>query len=149
MSPRLLVFLLLPACAGPAAHRDPSSGSARNTSLPEAVRAQVATTLAFADPLAAPSCGLPTAPEVACPEARPPEKQDDPHQHHQHGAGAPVKPAPATPVVASTKVIDPVCKMTIDSSKAGGGSLWHDGQQHFFCSESCRSTFLSQHPGAK
>lgn len=146
-----------------------------NTSQPETVRAPVATTLASADPLAASNCGLPTAPGVACAEAPPPEKKDDPHQHHQHGApppapeapaapekkkeadphqhhqgsAAPKRPAPAATVMAPTKVIDPVCKMKIDPKKAGGGSLRHDGQQHFFCSESCRHTFLSQHPGAK
>lgn len=60
-------------------------------------------------------------------------------------APAPQKPA-ATP---DALVIDPVCKMKIDPKTAKGGTLKVDGTQYWFCSSSCRRTFLNQNPGAK
>ncbi len=156
MSSRLAFLLLVTACAGPSAHQAPASGSARDPAQPETKRAPVASTLSSNDPLAAPNCALQNT--SACPELAPeaePEKKEEPH-HHQHGEAAP-EPAPAvspvkTPtqgIIADTKVIDPVCKMKIDPKTAGGGSLWFQGRQHFFCSSSCRRSFISQNPGAK
>ena len=165
MTPRLLCLLLLAGCAGPAAHLAAQAGSALEPGSPEAARPPVASTLAPADPLGAPFCGLPTAPGSPCPapEEEPSKPAEDPHRHH-HGAApapAPGKPAedphqhhrpaaakaPAPPVAAL--VSDPVCKMKIDPTTAKGGSLLLDGQRHHFCSSSCRNTFKAQNPGAK
>lgn len=164
MTPRLLCLLLLAGCAGPAAHLAAQAGSALEPGSPEAARPPVASTLAPADPLGAPFCGLPTAPGSPCPapEEEPTKPAEDPHRHH-HGtapAPAPEKPAedphqhhrPAaakSPAPVPAMVIDPVCKMKIDPTTAKGGSLLLDGQRHHFCSSSCRNTFKSQNPGAK
>lgn len=135
------LLLLLAACAGPSAHRTPALQD-----QPEAVRAKVATTLSPADPLAAPNCGLPTSPNGACP--RPEQEQQHEHGHQPNGAQPP--PAPEAPAVtAPARVTDPVCKMKIDPKTAKGGTLTHEGTQHWFCSSSCRNAFLTQNPGAK
>jgi YHS domain-containing protein len=147
MSPRLFLLLLLPACAGPTAHQAVTNGSALATSEPEAVRTAVATTLASDDPLAVSNCAVPAAPNAACSEGAAEEKKPDPHQHH-HQESSVSAPEPEAEV-ADAKVTDPMCKMKIDPKTAGGGSLTFEGQQHFFCSSSCRRNFLTQHPGAK
>jgi Cu+-exporting ATPase len=38
------------------------------------------------------------------------------------------------------KVVDPVCKMTIDSEKAAATSE-HEGQTIYFCAKSCKAKF--------
>jgi len=123
---------------------------------PEAKRAPAGTTLTPADPLVALNCGLPSAP-VACSdvapepepepapkpvetkrvEPKPVEQKPVPHQHHDEAAPP------------DAKVIDPMCKMTIDPKTAAGGSLTLEGKQHWFCSTSCRRNFLAKNPGAK
>lgn len=176
MSPKVLVPLLLAACAGPSVHRTPPTDEA------EATRLAVATTLGPADPLAAPNCGLPTA-AGACTEVSPPAEQQQDEHHHHNGGAAPEAPAPAAPAptpapppaepkkeehhhhhpapapVSPTKeapesseaasVNDPVCGMKIDPTTAKGGTLTLHGTQHWFCSSSCRRTFLTQNPEAK
>ena len=171
MFPRVFVALLLTACAGPAVHRTPATPEA------EATRVAVATTLAPADPLAAPSCGLPTA-AGTCTEVTPPaEQQDEHHHHHAPQTPAPTAPPPAAPPPAEPKkeehhhhhpppssatpvnapaessevasVKDPVCGMTITPGTARGGTLTVRGTPHWFCSSSCRRTFLTQNPEAK
>ena len=149
MSPRVLLALLLPAaCAGPSAHQT------RAAPEPETVRLAVASTLGPEDPLAAPNCGLPTAPGSPCAEVDPqPAKQEGGHQHHQHApTPQPSTAAPSTQKPADAPeamVIDPVCKMKIDPKTAKGGTLKVNGTEYWFCSSSCRRTFLSQNPGAK
>jgi YHS domain-containing protein len=144
----LLVVSLLAACAGPSAHQAPAGESALTSTRPEAVRAPVASTLAPADPLAASNCSLPTAPSTGCAEPAP-QKEEEGHPHHHQGHGAETS-APEAPVVAAdTRVIDPVCKMQIDPKTAKGGTLTHEGTQHWFCSASCRNAFLEQNPGAQ
>lgn len=113
----------------------------------------MASTLTSNDPLAAPNCALQNT--AACPELAPePEKKEEPHHHHGEAEPGPAPSlskleSPTPGIIADTKVIDPVCKMKIDPKTAGGGSLWFQGRQHFFCSSSCRRTFISQNPGAK
>lgn len=149
MSPRLSFLLLLSACAGPSVHQLTAPGSALATSEPEAVRTAVASTLAADDPLAVSNCALPVAPKADCAdrEKEAPGQKADPHQHHHHESSVSAPPDDAE--VADAKVTDPMCKMKIDPKTAGGGSLTVDGEQHWFCSSSCRRNFLSQHPGAK
>jgi Cu+-exporting ATPase len=43
------------------------------------------------------------------------------------------------------KVVDPVCKMTIDSEKAAATSE-HKGQTIYFCAKGCKAKF-DQNPG--
>jgi len=38
------------------------------------------------------------------------------------------------------KVIDPVCKMTIDSEKAAATSV-HNGKTIYFCAKACKAKF--------
>ncbi len=38
------------------------------------------------------------------------------------------------------KVIDPVCKMTIDSEKSKGSSEYQ-GQTYYFCAPGCKTAF--------
>ena len=38
------------------------------------------------------------------------------------------------------KVLDPVCKMTIDSEKAAATSV-HKGQTIYFCAKGCKAKF--------
>ena len=149
MSLKVLLVLLLPAaCAGPSAHQ------ARPAPEPETVRLGVASTLGPEDPLAAPNCGLPTSPNSPCAEVAPePEKKkEEGHQHH-HGGSATTEPAVPAPqnltAAPPAMTIDPVCKMKIDPKVAKGGTLKVNGTEHWFCSSSCRRTFLSQNPGAK
>ena len=40
----------------------------------------------------------------------------------------------------ASKVVDPVCGMTIDPATAAGTSV-HDGVTYFFCSKSCKTKF--------
>lgn len=184
MPPRVLLFLLLPACAGPSAHRTAT------TNETEASRPAVASTLGPADPLAAANCGLPTAPAADCADVTAAPEQKDEGHHHGHGATpapaeppketprpkeappTPPPPAPAAPKkedhhhqhsappsssavgdpaqsIQAASVADPVCKMTIDPSTAKGGTLTLKGTQYWFCSSSCRRTFLTLNPEAK
>lgn len=83
-------------------------------------------------------------PEPA-PAPQPEQKKDEGHQHHQHGGSATQQPAAAPEAM----VTDPVCKMKIDPKTAKGGTLKVNGTQYWFCSSSCRRSFLSQNPGAK
>ena len=162
MKSQLLLLLLLAGCAGPAAHRTARDDSSLALSQSESVRAPVASTLIAHDPLEAPSCGLGSEPcAPADPEAKPTEHHHSPPADatalapepaampkHHHGA---MKPKAAAPAVEATPapVVDPVCKMKIDPTKAKGGSLTVDGKVSFFCSAACRKTFVSRHPGAK
>jgi P-type Cu+ transporter len=57
------------------------------------------------------------------------------HQDHAHPPGA--EPAP---------VVDPVCGMKVDPSKARGGSLEHAGHTYYFCNPKCRERFSAE-PG--
>jgi YHS domain-containing protein len=178
MKAQLFLLLLLAGCAGPTAHRTARDDSSLALSQTEAVRAPVASTLISEDPLEAPSCGLGSEPcAPAEPESKPMKHHHPPagapesskpmepsHQKpadapaqapepaamppHHHGAMKPKAPAPAVEA-APASVLDPVCKMKIDPTKAKGGSLTVDGKTSFFCSAPCRKTFLSQHPGAK
>ena len=125
----LSLCLLISACAGPDAAVVKSSALDANAASAE--RPKVGTTLDANSPLEAPGC-LPTLPEVKCVEAEAPQ----PHHH-----------APAT--VEAALVVDPVCKMKIDPKTAKGGSLELKGEKHFFCSTSCRTSFLKEHPEAK
>ena len=43
-------------------------------------------------------------------------------------------------------VTDPVCKMTIDESKAASKSE-HNGKTYYFCAPGCKAKF-DQNPGA-
>ena len=43
-------------------------------------------------------------------------------------------------------VTDPVCKMTIDESKAAGRSEYN-GKTYYFCAPGCKAKF-DQNPGA-
>jgi P-type Cu+ transporter len=43
------------------------------------------------------------------------------------------------------KVIDPICKMTIDTEAAAGKTL-DDGETHYFCSPGCKQTFDARLP---
>lgn len=171
MFSRILVALVLTACAGPAAHRAPL------TTDGEGARLAVASTLSPENPLDAANCGLPTGGE-ACTETASSEQKPDEHHHHHHGAAPeapapqappPEKPAPAPapaprppakpkkeehrhqhPAASEvTSVKDPVCGMTITPATAKGGTATLNGTQHWFCSSSCRRTFLSQNPEAK
>src|SRR5689334_17610655 len=45
--------------------------------------------------------------------------------------------------LTETKVKDPVCGMTVDSSAARGGSFVHQGVEYFFCSPRCHERFRS------
>jgi Cu+-exporting ATPase len=44
------------------------------------------------------------------------------------------------PGVEVMKVVDPVCKMTIDSEKAAATSE-HKGQTIYFCAKGCKAKF--------
>jgi YHS domain-containing protein len=107
--------------------------SALDANAASAERPKVGTTLDANSPLEAPGC-LPTLPEVKCVEAEAPQ----PHHH-----------PPAAVEAPGALVVDPVCKMKIDPTKAKGGSLELKGEQFFFCSTSCRTSFLKEHPEAK
>ena len=45
--------------------------------------------------------------------------------------------------MTETKVKDPVCGMTVDSTAARGGSYVHQGVEYFFCSPRCNERFRS------
>lgn len=153
MRPTLLLLPLL-ACAGPGAHERPAAGAALDPASAAAPRATVATTLAPADPLGASSCALPSAPFVACPAAD--EPAAEPHHHHHapapppadphagHGAAPPKPSADPHAEHRDAKVKDPVCGMMIDPKTAGGGSVTVNGVTTFFCSATCKRTFLSR-----
>jgi YHS domain-containing protein len=44
--------------------------------------------------------------------------------------------------------VDPVCGMKVNPETARGGSITRDGHTYFFCSSTCRNTFLSRDGGA-
>lgn len=100
-------------------------------------------------------------PAPVAPAPHPEKKNEEGHRHHQHGGKAAPQPAPppALPIAApatqktadapEAMVIDPVCKMKIDPTTAKGGTLKVNGAQYWFCSSSCKRTFLSQNPGAQ
>ena len=88
-------------------------------------------------------------PEPA-PAPQPEQKKDEGHQHGGSAMPEPAAPATLKPAAApETMVTDPVCKMKIDPKTAKGGTLKVNGTQYWFCSSSCRRSFLSQNPGAK
>ena len=67
------------------------------------------------------------------------------HDHHQHGSHA----ASSNTVdhshrgsVSTQTVTDPVCGMQIEKASAAASHV-HDGSTHYFCSEHCRKTFVS------
>ncbi|MGN6544839.1 MAG: heavy metal translocating P-type ATPase, partial [Aureliella sp.] len=66
--------------------------------------------------------------------------------HAQAHADDHMQPSPpasgSAPAAASASAIDPVCGMTVDPATAAG-SLEHDGQTYYFCSQSCRQKFAS------
>lgn len=132
---RSLLFLsvLAAGCAGPETAVVKSSALDANAEAAE--RPKVGTTLDAVSPLDAPAC-VPTLPDVKCPSG------GDAQPHHHH-------PAPAATEAAPALVIDPVCKMKIDPTKAKGGSLELKGETFFFCSTSCRTAFVKEHPEAK
>lgn len=131
----LLSFcLVISACAGPDAAVVKSSALDANAASGE--RPKVGTTLDADSPLEAPAC-LPTLPDVKCVEA------ETAQPHHHHPGPTAVEAAPGA------LVVDPVCKMKIDPTKAKGGSLELKGEKFFFCSTSCRTSFLKEHPEAK
>lgn len=85
MHTRLAALLLLLSACAPA-HQRAARGSALSPESQGAARAAVASTLSFEDPLEAPSCGLPTAPALAC-AAEPAPEAEDPHAHHHRTGG--------------------------------------------------------------
>ncbi|MDP3232323.1 MAG: YHS domain-containing protein [Myxococcales bacterium] len=161
---RSVFLLLLLACAGPAAHEHPASGTALDPATLPSLRVAVATTLSATDALAASDCALPTAPFVTCQPAEPDPVEPAPSEHHHHEAPkAPVAPPPhqhdeAAPVGASpppaapkavakptavTKVKDPICGMMIDPAKAPE-RVTRGGVTTFFCSATCKRAFLAR-----
>lgn len=58
--------------------------------------------------------------------------------HHGHDCCAGITDAASTP----ERVTDPVCGMTVDPA-ATAHHGWHEGQEHHFCSASCRTKFLA------
>lgn len=58
--------------------------------------------------------------------------------HHGHDCCAEITDAASTP----ERVTDPVCGMTVDPA-ATAHHGWHEGQEHHFCSASCRTKFLA------
>lgn len=60
----------------------------------------------------------------------------DPHAGHHHAA-------------PSATVKDPVCGMTLDPTKAKGGSVTVDGKTFHFCSSSCRREFEAPDGGLR
>jgi YHS domain-containing protein len=154
-----LVSLL--GCAGPSFHEQTPPRSAANPSSVEAPRVSAALMLTANDPLTAPTCGLATLPGSSCP---PPEPDDEPEAKapptgHVHSSEVPVSPprkqpnAPARSkspggasppsMNVSSKARDPVCGMLVDTSKPLGGSVLHKGKTEYFCSVTCRRTFLA------
>lgn len=58
-------------------------------------------------------------------------------------------PLPEAPHVHEAGVtIDPVCGMKVKPESAGGGSVTQHGHTYFFCSNTCRATFLARDGGA-
>lgn len=47
---------------------------------------------------------------------------------------------PAADAQSPTKLVDPVCGMTVDPEKSKGPSV-HNGQSYYFCGSSCRTKF--------
>src|SRR5690242_7214789 len=47
----------------------------------------------------------------------------------------------ASSSLTETKVKDPVCGMTVDSTAARGGSYTHEGIEYFFCNPKCNERF--------
>ena len=41
------------------------------------------------------------------------------------------------------KAIDPVCKMTVDKAKPGGGTAEHEGEIYYFCGSGCNAAFAA------
>lgn len=39
--------------------------------------------------------------------------------------------------------IDPVCKMTVDKAKPGGGTAEHEGEIYYFCGSGCNAAFAA------
>jgi Cu+-exporting ATPase len=58
--------------------------------------------------------------------------------HHGHDCCTGITDAASTP----ERVTDPVCGMTVDPA-ATAHHGWHEGQEHHFCSASCRTKFLA------
>ena len=58
--------------------------------------------------------------------------------HHGHDCCAGITDAASIP----ERVTDPVCGMTVDPA-ATAHHGWHEGQEHHFCSASCRTKFLA------
>jgi YHS domain-containing protein len=144
---RLMILFLLMGCAGPAQHGKPAEGTALNPSTGAAPRLALATTLTAPDPLATRPCELPST-SVAClaedPEPAPPEPSH-PHVHPPETAVPGPAPAPPTSQRSTvpTKVKDPICGMTIDPKKAAG-QVTRNGVTTYFCSATCKRTFLAR-----
>jgi P-type Cu+ transporter len=62
------------------------------------------------------------------------------NHHHDHHHTTSNEHSPAS-MSDGTSATDPVCGMRVDTSAPRGGSLMHDGQPYFFCSERCRTRF--------
>lgn len=89
-------------------------------------------------------------PAPPAPATKPPAKPKTDEQRHQHPAPSSAAPVNATPPLGEVaSVRDPVCGMTIKPATAKGGTATLRGTQHWFCSTSCRRTFMSQNPEAK
>ncbi len=66
------------------------------------------------------------------------------HMHDSPtGKGSCCGSATKTATDDPTKVIDPVCGMTVDPATAKGGSAAHAGIEYHFCNPNCRSKFIA------
>jgi P-type Cu+ transporter len=63
----------------------------------------------------------------------------DHSHHHQHADGSDCHCDPETDAVTA---LDPICGMTIDKG-ATDLTAEYQGQTYYFCSASCRATFLA------
>ena len=39
---------------------------------------------------------------------------------------------------------DPVCGMTVDTARPGGGTCVHEGKTYYFCGPGCRTAFAQE-----
>lgn len=94
-----------------------------------------------------PHAGHEMKPQAADPHAgheMKPQPAADPHAGHEMKPNASPK---AGKPAAAAEVKDPICGMTVDPEKAGGGSATVGGKTYYFCSSSCRRAFLAQQDG--
>lgn len=176
MNPALLSLLAIIACA-PVAHRLAAPGSARSSTAP-APRSVVAVVLSNDEPLAtAPDAhaghrgaasNAKDSGSVVLSAGKPLATAPDAHAGHHHAAPTAVKdpvavarsadkPLATAPdahaghhhAAPTATVKDPVCGMTLDPTKAKGGSITVDGKTFHFCSSSCRREFEAADGGLR